>query len=466
MKTTFALFFGNRGFMPEKLISQARKEIIESVTKAGFNYIIMDEKMTHYGAVETRDEGKIYANWLEENRGKFDGVILSMPIFIDENGAITALEHANVPILMQAYPDEIGKMDFSSRRDAFCGKLSVTDVFEQYKVPYTILMPHVVHPLTKEFQENLNDFGAICRVAKGMKQFNVGCIGARITAFKTVRFDEITAQRHGINTESFDLSQLIYKVQNMDNNNELVINKIEHLRKFSNFSKVPKENMINISKTGVVIDQYIEEYDLDAITLRCWDELEDILHICPCVLLGELNDRGIPASCEMDLCSAITMRAMNLASECATACLDWNNNYGDNKDKVILFHCGPVPQSLMKGKGIVTDHKMIAKQNPGHGWGSNEGRIQAFPMTFSNCKTEDGKISIYFSEGEFTDDDIEKGFFGCGGVAHIPNLEHKLMKLARNGFKHHTTIGKGHMKKILDEVFKYYLNYDVIDIDD
>lgn len=34
-----------------------------------------------------------------------------MPIFADENGAITALQDAGVPILMQAYPDEIGKMD-------------------------------------------------------------------------------------------------------------------------------------------------------------------------------------------------------------------------------------------------------------------------------------------------------------------------------------------------------------------
>ena len=98
-------------------------------------------------------------------------------------------------------------------------------------------------------------------------------------------------------------------------------------------------------------------------------------------------------------------------------------------------------------------------------WGSNEGRIATFPMTFSNCKTEDGKISIYFSEGEFTEDIIEEGFFGCGGVAQIPDLENKLIRLARNGFKHHTTVGKGHMKNILNEAFTYYLDYNVIDID-
>ena len=115
--------------MPAELLSSARQEMIEAVENAGYDYLIMDEKATRYGAVETREEGRIYAKWLEEHRGEFDGVILCMPIFIDENGAITALENAGVPILMQAYPDEIGKMDFAHRRDAFCGKFSVTDDF-------------------------------------------------------------------------------------------------------------------------------------------------------------------------------------------------------------------------------------------------------------------------------------------------------------------------------------------------
>ena len=465
MTTRFALYFGNRGFMPGELLHAAREEMKEAVSKAGYEYLIMDEDVTRYGAVETRDEGRIYAKWLEEHRGEFDGVILCMPIFIDENGAITALEHAGVPILMQAYPDEIGKMDFSHRRDAFCGKFSITDVFGQYQTPYTVFSPHVVHPLTDKFDQNLKDFAAVCRVVKGMRQFTLGCIGARTTAFKTVRYDEITAQRHGITIEAFDLSELVYKVQQLEDDNEKVLAKKEILKNYTDCSKAPEKNMIALSKVGVIIDEYIEEYHLDAIALRCWMEMEDILHICPCVLLGELNDRGIVAACEVDVCSAITMRAMYYASERATTCLDWNNNYGEEEDKVILFHCGPVAQSLMAGKGTLTDHKMIAKATPNHGWGSNEGRIGAFPMTFSNCKMEDGKIQIYFSEGEFTEDKIENTYFGCAGVAEIPMLEDKLNRLARNGFKHHTTVGIGHMKKVLDEAFRYYLNYDIIDID-
>ena len=117
-KMTFALAFCNRGFMPGELIYGAREDMIKAVTDAGYDYIAMDAELTRYGGVETRDEGLMYAKWLKEHDGEYDGVIFSMPIFADENGAITALQDAGVPILMQAYPDEIGKMDFAHRRDA------------------------------------------------------------------------------------------------------------------------------------------------------------------------------------------------------------------------------------------------------------------------------------------------------------------------------------------------------------
>ena len=298
-----------------------------------------------------------------------------------------------------------------------------------------------------------------------MKRFNLGCIGARTTAFKTVRFDELTLQRYGINVESFDLSELIYKVNAKKSGDRSVIDKIKRLESYTDFSKVPEKQKETLAKVSVVIDEYIAEYHLDAVTLRCWNEMETILRVCPCVLISELNDRGIPCSCEIDLTSAITMRALSLASEKPSACLDWNNNYGDDENKVILFHCGPVAQTLMAGKGEVTAHKMFEKTDKGSGWGTNEGRIAAFDMTFSNGFTENGKLKVYVSEGKFTGDVIEKGYFGCGGVAEIPDLQNKLLRLAKGGFKHHTTVGVGKMKYVLEEAFGTYLGYEVESIE-
>ncbi len=462
---TFALYFGNRGFFPETLISGAREEMVKAVTDAGYDYLIAPEDMTRYGAVETRQEGWKYAEWLRSHDGEYDGVIMCLPNFSDENGAVAAVENCGKPIFIQAYPDEIGKMDFEHRRDSYCGKFSIEDVFHQYGIQFTVLEPHVVHPLTPEFRRNLDDFAAICRVVNGMRKFSIGIIGARTSKFKTVRYDEITLQKYGITCETFDLSELNQRVAKYSDNDSKVLERAEHLKNYTDFSLVPERNMLNLAKVSVVIDDYIREYKLDCITLRCWEEMQTDLRIAPCVLLSELNDRGIVASCEIDLCSAINMYSMHLASGKPTACLDWNNNYGDDPNKVILFHCGSTAQSLMKEKGKVTDHKMFAKTDPGCGWGANEGRIAAFPMTYSNCKTENGKLTFYVDEGVFTDDDIEKEFFGCGGVAVIDNLQKKLIKLGREGYRHHTTVGVGHMANVLKEAFKYYLGYDIMELE-
>ena len=461
-KQTFALYFGNRGFFPASLIASARDEVAAAVEKAGFDYLMPPSDMTRYGAVETKDEGLKYAEWLGEHIGEYDGLIMSLPNFSDENGAVAAVRDCGVPIFIQAYPDEIGKMDFDHRRDSYCGKFSICDVFHQYKIPFTIMPPHVVHPNTDAFAKNLSDFAAVCRVVNGMKRFTIGVIGARTTKFKTVRYDEITLQKYGITCDTYDLSELFYRVEKMDGNSDAVKAKIEKLIGYTDFSSVPEDKTETLAKVSVAIDDMMREYHLDCITLRCWEEMQTVLGVAPCVLLSELNDRGIVASCEIDLCSAINMYSMLLASQTPTACLDWNNNYGDDPNKVILFHCGPVAQSLMDGKGKVTDHKMFAKGCPGCGWGSNEGRIAAFDMTYSNCKTEDGKLTFYVDKGEFTSEPIEPEFFGCGGVAKIDDLQRKLIVLAKNGFRHHTAVGKGDMTDILREAFTTYLGYDII----
>ncbi len=464
-KITLALYFGNRGFFPESLVAGAREEMKKAVETQGFEALMLDDKETRFGAVETPEEGKIYANFLKQNEGKYDGVVLCLPNFSDENGAISALRDCNVPILIQAYPDEIGKMDFSHRRDAFCGKFSIMDVFCQYGLPFTVFEPHTVRTLSDNFAKQLQDFGAVCRVVKNMKRVTVGAIGARTTAFKTVRFDELTLQKYGITVEALDLSEVLLRLNKLDSSSERVKTKIERLENYSNFSCCPKNKTETLAKLSVVIDDIIKDYSLDCLALRCWNEIEQLLGVSPCVLLSELNDRGFVAACEVDVLNAIPMYALQAASQKPSICLDWNNNYSEDENKCILFHCGPVAQQYMTAKGEIIDHKMFAKAyGEGCGWGTNVGRIKAFPMTFASSKTDNGKFIVYVGQGEFTNDVIEEGFFGCGGVAKIEGLQKKLISIGKNGYRHHVSVTNGSYEKVILEAFKTYLGYEIQEI--
>lgn len=464
----FALFFGNRGFFPGELIASAREEVKAAVEKRGFETLLLPADLTRYGAVETPAEGKIFAEYLKQNQDNFDGVIMSLPNFSDETGAIAALRDCRVPILIQAYPDEIGKMDFTHRRDAFCGKFSIMDVFYQSNLPFTVFEPHVVHPASNTFAEHIDKFAGVCRVVKGMKRFTVGAIGARTSAFKTVRFDELTLQKYDITTETVDLSEVFDRVKKVDESSEVFKAKYDHLKNYTNWSAAPEGKLELLSRVGVVIDGFVEELGLDCLAFRCWDEIERHLGVSPCVLLSEMNDRGLAAACELDVCNAVPMRALSLASENSATCLDWNNNYGDDEDKCILFHCGPVPESLMIPKtGHITEHPMFKKAfGAGCGWGCNEGRIAPNDITYMSSKTEDGRLVFYMGEGSFTADKIEDAFFGCAGVAKIENLQEKLNIIGKLGYRHHVSVTKGHVLEAVEEAFDTYLDYDFITLDE
>ena len=466
-KCTFAVMFGNRGFFPETLIAGARKEIGIALEKSGYGAIMMGSSETRYGAIETPADGGKFARFLSANKGKYDGVIICLPNFGDETGAVAAVRDCGTPVLIHAYPDELNKMDMSMRRDSFCGKFSVMDVLYQYGIPFTALMPHTVHPLNADFANNLDVFAGICKVVNGMRRFTVGAIGARTTAFKTVRFDELTLQKYGITTEALDLSEILLRVRSLKNSDPAVKAKASIFRNYTCWKETPVKSFENIVKLAVVLDGIVDEYKMDALALRCWIELEKELKISPCVILSEMNNRGIPAACELDVCNAVAMRALSLASGNPAACLDWNNNYADNPDKCILFHCGPVPQKMMTAKGLIVDHPMFAKAlGAGCGFGCNTGRISPSEMTYSSAKTQDGKLHFYLGKGEFTDDLVPKEFFGCAGVARIDGLQKKLQTIGYNGYRHHVSVTFGEVGNAVNEAFTRYLKYECMQLDD
>jgi len=461
-KTTFALFFGNRGFFPASLQAGARREMVEVLKGLGHKVLLLDVGATRHGAVETPAEGEKYAHFLRANRGRFGGVILVLPNFGDETGAVAALQDAGVPILIQAYPDDLDKMRPELRRDAFCGKFSIMDVFCQYGLKFTALKPHTVDPRSRAFAENVDYFDRLCRVVGGMSRMVVGAVGARTTAFKTVRIDEGALQAHGITMETLDLSDVFARMNALGAGDRDLKAKSLRLKGYTSWQGVPAAAFNKIARLGVVLDRVVEEYRLDALALRCWVEMQQQLNISPCVLLSEMNDRGLPTACELDVGNALAMRALSLASGGVATCLDWNNNYGDEAEKCILFHCGRVPQSMMTAKGRVTDHAILANAvGQGCSFGCNTGRIAPTPFTFGSLLTSGGKLKTYLGQGRFTDDPVPADFFGCAGVAQIRNLQDALQTIGCLGHRHHVSLTPGHVAAPVKEAFERYLGYEV-----
>jgi L-fucose isomerase-like protein len=156
------------------------------------------------------------------------------------------------------------------------------------------------------------------------------------------------------------------------------------------------------------------------------------------------------------------MHALHLASGKPATCLDWNNNYGDDDEKCILFHCGPVPKSLMVDEGRIGDHAILASTvGAGCGYGCHLGRIRPGEFTFGSMLTDSGKLRFYLGQGTFTADPIPAEFFGCAGVAHIEGLQDVMLHVGRNGFRHHVSVTPGLAQAPVREALAHYLGFEV-----
>ncbi|MEE1013599.1 MAG: hypothetical protein U0L92_04730 [Clostridia bacterium] len=459
MKMTFAVYIGNRGFFPGEVIDDARKEMCSAIERAGYGYITMDENKTRYGAVETTEEGRLFAEFLKENEGNYQGIILCLPNFGDENGGLVALKNANVPILVQAYPDELGKMDFAHRRDAMCGKFAMCNVLRQAGIPFTLTTDFVSKPDSVSFCRDLHKFAQVCRITAGMKSFNVGAIGARTTAFKTVRVDEAALQKTGINVETIDLSDVFARMRNV--NTELAEKKKQEILRVTNFGNWQEEKLEKIAKLQVVLEDIVKEYQLQAMAIRCWPEFQTELAIAPCTNVGILNEKGIATACELDISNAVMMRALALAADAPTTLLDFNNNYGDDANKAIMFHCGPLPITMMNGKGETVEHLMFKKTfGDGTGVGVNKADILSGDITFGSLKTENGKLAAFISDGKFTDDAFDAEFFGSGKVVEKTGIYDICSYMAESGYKHHLCVALSDCKESIREAFTKYLGIE------
>src|SRR5437660_12712128 len=191
-KMCMGLIVGNRGFFPGHLATSGREEMLRVLQAAGIDVVALSPEESKHGAVETRDESRRCADLFKKNRELIDGIIVTLPNFGDERAIADTLRLADlrVPVLVQATPDTPQKMTIAFRRDSFCGKMSACNNLRQYGIPYSITSLHTESPDSAEFARDLAWFAPVCRVVKGFRNLRVGAIGARPTAFNTVRYSE------------------------------------------------------------------------------------------------------------------------------------------------------------------------------------------------------------------------------------------------------------------------------------
>jgi L-fucose isomerase-like protein len=438
-KMTMGVIVGNRGFFPGHLAKEGRDQITQVLTKAGIDCVVMSPEESKYGAVETHDEAKRCAALFRKNSDRIDGVIVTLPNFGDERAIADTLRLArlNVPVLVQATPDDAANMTILHRRDSFCGKMSACNNLRQYGIPYSLTSLHTESLDSETFAKDLAWFSAVCRVVDGFRNLRIGSIGARPTAFNTVRYSEKLLEANGISTETLDLSEVFGRIAKLKDDDANVQAKLAEIHKYVSTASVPAPALMKMAKLGFVIDDWMKATDVKISAVQCWTSMEEYFGVVPCTVMSMMSNNLLPAACEVDVCGTLSMHALALASETPSALLDWNNNYGSDPDKAVCFHCSNLPKHFFQDFRMDFQEIIAGTVGKENTFGTVVGRVKPGAMSFARFSTDDtaGVIRGYVGEGEFTSDALNT--FGGVGVVKIPHLQKLLRYICENGFEHH-----------------------------
>ncbi len=463
------LIVGNRGFFPDHLCSSGREKMLKVLENAGVRTIALGSDDTPFGSVESLSEAQKCADLFKRHRDEIDGVLVTLPNFGDERAVANTLRWANlnVPVLIQAFPDEVDKMTIADRRDAFCGKMSVCNNLRQYGIKFSLTDLHTTDPESAIFRKDLDRFISICRVVRGLANARIGAIGARPAAFNTVRYSEKLLERSGISIETLDLSEVFGRAVRLEEDDPALKAKLEQISGYVSVSGIPSESLSKMARLGVVIDSWMEEQNLVASAIQCWTAMQEHYGVVPCTLMSMMSNQLMPSACETDIAGVIGMYALALASGKPSAIVDWNNNYADDPEKGVMFHCSNLPRDFFVENQAevnpVMDYQEIIAGTVGKEktFGTVVGRVRTGPFSFCRVSTDDlnGRISTYVGEGEFTDDEVKT--FGGYGVFRVPQLQGLLNYICENGFEHHVAVNMSQTASAVQEAFEKYLGWDV-----
>jgi L-fucose isomerase-like protein len=458
---TLGVLVGNRGFFPSHLATSGRLEMVAALESVGIKAVVLSPEETAHGAVESYEDAKKCAALFKQHASEVDGLIITLPNFGEERGLADAIRLANlqVPVLIQATPDDASKMSIAFRRDSFCGKMSICNNLKQYGIPYTLTRLHTEAPDSAEFKADLAEFSAICRVVKGLKNLRIGAIGARPTAFNTVRYSEKLLERSGITVETLDLSEVFGRIERLKDTDDAVAAKLDTIKRYVSTDRVPEAALLKMSKLGAVIDGWMKASELTVSSVQCWTSMEEYFGVVPCTVMSMMSENLLPSACEVDTMGTLSMYALTLASETPSALLDWNNNYGENPDKAVCFHCSNLPKHFFKE--VKMDFQQIIAGTVGkdNTFGTLDGTVKPGAMSYARFSTDEfaGTITGYVGEGKFTDDPLNT--FGGAGVVEIPRMQELLRFICENGFEHHVAANFAEVAGSVQEAASKYLGW-------
>jgi len=386
----------------ENLLNQTAKTLEESGVICENVGVIMQDLDTVKKAAEVLKTKDI------------DLLMICITTWSEDHHLLDLLSYIDLPVILRAYPArETGSLCCAHQIGAV-----FTDIGKTYEFVYG-------DADSFDCAEETKKIAAAYTLKTVMNRTRVGAIGSRVKGMTEIAYDEFSIkEKLGARVVNIDEKEMTEKVNSItDAEAEKILEEKQSILSPCRISS-SKESMIESIKYYAALKELAKEYDLEALSVKCYTTYMGKI----CLGYSLLSEEGIVGSCEGDVTNALTMKLMYELSGKPI-----NNTdllYLDEKENSILFaHCGSSGFSIADGeidlcpvrlaetgvctKFLVKTGKVTAVNICGHG---DTFRLSAMVGDAIPCSMEfpGNPVKIKFSKSIF---DINKEIV-ANGIGH------------------------------------------------
>jgi L-fucose isomerase-like protein len=428
----------------------------------GIDLVVPTEAETLNGLVrDDRDAAKAIESF--KSRG-VAGIIIGAMTFGDEIAAVTIAETLKpLPVFLFGTKEPDFTADGRRLSDSFCGTLSISTGLTRRKIPF--VFGDVVFPEEASFHQQIEDFARASAAISKFRGARFGLVGPRPERFETCAFNEIAlAEKFAQRVVPISLVDVFRAARAISDEDPALIKTLQEVTTQADVGGMSRDALIRSAKLEVALLQFAEKKSLAGMGIQCWTAMQEEYGISSCLAMGRLTDRGIMASCEVDILGALTMQLQYEASFKQTVphFIDWTIAHQHKENVFLAWHCGNAPLSLAcsdcrprVAAHSIFDVLLSAEQSQG----ATDAQLRSGPVTLSRLVEYDGVFKMLLTRGEVIPS--SERLRGSWSWVEVGDLKRLYRTLVEEGFLHHASLIHGDQREALKTACKF-LGVDVV----
>jgi hypothetical protein len=328
----------------ESLYSEHQKDLLDLSKELDFNLKIYKELLT------TEKRAKGVRKDIDSN--DIDFILIFHPTYISGDIIFELMKtKANIGLWAIEEPDEEGPISLTSFVCLMQNTAIAGHCFKKEKKKFKWFFGSRKGKYFKSrFEITIKALTAV----KNIKNSKVAQIGEIAGGHRDSYYDERTIYENlGVEVvRGIEIEDIIDKAKKITG--KAVDKEVENIVSSCSKIGVDDSKIINSVKTFLAVKKICDEEGFQAVGFSCWPKIWEFDNLAACLSNSLLNSIGVPAACEGDVLSAISMLVMKYISGEPTALMDFPR-FDDSDDSLLLWHCGSAPVEMAGKRGVSCD---------------------------------------------------------------------------------------------------------------